>query len=139
MTEGIHSHQLFLFNTGFFFTAVVLLNFSSTHFKPTRLSVAAAQAARQTQTILKSPTGPKGGVVPSEMRLSNQPGYAAHHRCLLSKPTQARPTCEVHVLPFQALASADPTEVWPWHGTRTFEHCAKPHHSIFPGPGLRKA
>ena len=34
------------------------------------------KAARQTQTTLKSPTGPKGGVVPSETRLSNQ---GTHH------------------------------------------------------------
>lgn len=28
-----------------------------------------------------------------------EPGYAAHHRCLRSKLTQARPKGEVHVLP----------------------------------------
>jgi hypothetical protein len=38
-----------------------------------------SKAARQTQTILKSPTGPKGGMVSSETRLSNQ--VRAHHRC----------------------------------------------------------
>ena len=48
--------------------AVVLVNFSSTP-QAHALERRRSKAARQTQTILKSPTGPKGGVVPSETRL----------------------------------------------------------------------
>ena len=56
-----------------------------------------SKAARQTQTILKSPTGPKGGVVPSETRLSNQGVQRTKGACALNQ--HHRPRRERHVLP----------------------------------------
>ena len=61
-----------------------------------------SKAARQTQTILKSPTGPKGGVVPSETRLSNQGTQRTKGACALNQ--HHRPRRERHVLPLATLA-----------------------------------
>ena len=86
--------------------AAVLLSFPATCFGGASfifafmLSIALSSPPElEFSAILSELAVPQGHVIDIE------PGYAAHQRCLYSKPTRGRPKRERHVLPFATSTS----------------------------------